>query len=86
MKASTEMIHLLDEYHGQINGMFTCDEHLAGKDPSQGTELCTVVEYLFSLEVLISVLGDAALADRLERIAFKRPTGDIYRGYVGASV
>src|SRR5919198_240212 len=60
----------LDRYHGQVTGVFSGDEHYAGKDPTQGTELCAVVEYMFSLEVLLSILGDAALGDRLERIAY----------------
>jgi hypothetical protein len=61
---------ILDKYHGQATGMFTCDEHLAGRNPSQGTELCTVVETMFSLEVLLSILGDPELAEQLERITF----------------
>lgn len=60
----------LDTYHGQATGIFTGDEHYAGLNPSQGTELCAVVEYLFSLEVLLSILGEPSLGDRLERIAF----------------
>jgi uncharacterized protein len=61
---------MLDEYHGLPNGMFSADEHLAGSDPSQGTELCTVVEAMFSYEQDFAILGDAALADRLERVAY----------------
>ena len=64
------MLGILDRYHGQVTGMFTGDECLAGKNPVQGTELCAVVEFLFSLEVLLSVFGDAAFGDRLERVAF----------------
>jgi hypothetical protein len=64
------MLALLDRYHGQVTGMFTGDECLAGRNPVQGTELCSVVEFLYSLEVLASVLGDPALGDRLERVAF----------------
>lgn len=63
-------IKTLDTYHGQATGVFSGDECLAGKSPSQGTELCAVVEYMFSLEVLLSAFGDVAFADRLERIAF----------------
>jgi uncharacterized protein len=63
-------LEMLDSYHGLPNGMFSADEHLAGRSPSQGTELCTVVETMFSLEVALAVTGDAALGDRLERIAF----------------
>ena len=68
--AIVQLLDALDRYHGQATGIFSCDEHLAGPSPAQGTELCTVVEAMFSLEVLLSILGDPALADRLERIAF----------------
>ena len=64
------MLELLDRYHGQATGIFTCDEHLAGRSPSQGTELCTVVEAMYSLEVLAAILGDPRLGDRLEQLAF----------------
>jgi hypothetical protein len=66
----TKMLETLDCYHGQVTGMFTGDECLAGTNPVQGTELCAVVETLYSLEHLVSVTGDPALGDRLERIAF----------------
>ncbi|HEU0164664.1 MAG TPA: beta-L-arabinofuranosidase domain-containing protein, partial [Thermomicrobiales bacterium] len=68
--ATEQMIATLDRYHGQATGMFSCDEHLGGTSPAQGTELCAVVEYQFSLEVLLAILGDAALADRLELVTF----------------
>jgi hypothetical protein len=64
------MLALLDRYHGQATGIFTCDEHLSGRSPSQGTELCTVVEAMYSLEVLTGILGDPRLGDRLEMLAF----------------
>ncbi len=64
------MIEILDRYHGQVTGMFTGDECLAGKNPIQGTELCAVVEFLYSLEHLVSIFGDPFFADRLERVAF----------------
>lgn len=61
---------VLDRYHGQPNGMFSADEHYAGRAPTQGTELCAVVEAMYSLEQIVSVRGDTATADRLERIAY----------------
>src|SRR5438309_7126346 len=64
-RALAQQLALLDRYHGLPNGMFSCDEHLAGTDPSQGSELCSVVESMYSLEFAIAALGDAALADRL---------------------
>ncbi len=64
------LLATLDTYHGQATGVFTGDEVLAGKNPSQGTELCAVVESMFSLETLLTILGEIPFADRLERIAF----------------
>lgn len=68
--AALHIIEQLDAYHGQASGVFSGDEHLAGRSPSQGTELCAVVEYMFSLEVLLSILGIPSLADQLERITY----------------
>ncbi len=70
-----QMLAKLDEYHGLPNGMFSCDEHFAGRNPSQGSELCTVVETMFSLEQSLAILGDATLGDRLETIAFNALPG-----------
>jgi uncharacterized protein len=68
-------IAALDRYHGLPNGMFSCDEHLAGLDPSQGSELCTVVEYMFSMEQSLAITGDPMLGDRLEKLAFNALPG-----------
>ena len=65
----------LDRYHGVPNGMFSCDEHLAGLDPSHGTELCTVVETMFSMEVALATFGDPLIGDRIEKIAFNALPG-----------
>lgn len=74
-RAALRMIAELDKYHGLPNGMFSCDEHFAGLNPSQGSELCTVVEYMYSLEQSLSIVGDPALGDRLEKLAFNALPG-----------
>jgi uncharacterized protein len=60
----------LDAYHGQATGIFSGDEHLAGFSPTQGTELCAVVETMFSLEQLAAIFGDPSFGDRLEEITY----------------
>ncbi len=64
-----------DLHHGQAAGRFSCDEHLSGKSPDRGTELCTVVEEMFSLEELYAIFGDNTLADRLELLTFNALPG-----------
>ncbi len=71
------MLAELDRYHGLPNGMFSCDEHLAGPNPSQGSELCTVVEAMFSLEQALAITGSPALGDRLEQLAFNALPGTL---------
>ena len=70
-KESTYLrMHKMDRYHGQASGMFSCDECLAGLNPSRGTELCTVVEAMFSYSTIFSILGDPVFADKVEQITF----------------
>ena len=69
------MLAALDRYHGLPNGMFSCDEHFAGPDPTQGSELCSVVESMFSLETALAISGNAAFGDRLERLSFNALPG-----------
>jgi uncharacterized protein len=73
--ATAQMLAELDRWHGLPNGMFSCDEHLSGRDPSQGSELCTVVETMFSLEQALAITGNAAFGDRLEKLAFNALPG-----------
>lgn len=63
-------IESLMVHHGQAHGMFSGDEWLSGTHPSQGVELCAVVEYMFSMENLVRILGDGKFGDILEKVAF----------------
>lgn len=65
------LLSTLDELHGQATGLFSADEHLAGRHPGQGTETCAVVEFLFSLATAMEVWGiDERVVDRWERLAY----------------
>jgi uncharacterized protein len=74
-QAVARQFEMMDRYHLLPSGVHSGDEHYAGRNPSQGTELCAVVEGMFSIEQLIAILGDAALGDRLEKIAFNALPG-----------
>jgi hypothetical protein len=74
-KAVFEGIAKYDLNHGQAAGRFSGDEHLSGKSPDRGTELCSVVEYMYSLGELYEILGDNALADRLELLTYNALPG-----------
>ena len=74
-KAAFAAIEKYDLNHGQAGGRFSGDEHLSGKSPAHGTELCSVVEYMFSLEELYAIFGDNSLADRLELLTYNSLPG-----------
>ncbi|MDX2154178.1 MAG: glycoside hydrolase family 127 protein [Bryobacteraceae bacterium] len=69
-EAIYQLLKVMDEAHLLPGGVHAGDEHYAGRSPVQGTELCAVVEAMFSLEQMIAILGDPALADRLEKMTF----------------
>lgn len=61
---------ILKEYNGTAVETFTGDECLSGVSPIQGTELCAVVEQMYSYELLFAYTGDPKWAERLEVLAF----------------
>lgn len=58
------------KFNGQPQGMYGADEALHGNNPTQGSELCSAVELMFSLEKMMEITGDLEFAEHLERIAF----------------
>jgi len=82
-QAVYEGLRSLDTYHGQVGGRFGADEHLSGPKPTQGTELCGVVEEMFSMENLTEIFGDPAFADRLELLAYNSKPGTCTPDYWG---
>jgi len=61
---------ILETYNGTVAGTFSGDECLSGLDANRGTELCCVVELMYSCEVLYAIIGDNVWMERLERLAF----------------
>ena len=60
----------LRDYHGMPHGLYGADEMLHGNNPTQGSEFCSAVEMMFSMETILPVTGDVEFADHLEKIAF----------------
>jgi uncharacterized protein len=60
----------LRDVHGFVNGMYGGDEHLHGNDPTQGSELCSATEMMFSFENILPITGDVYYADYLEKITY----------------
>ncbi len=56
--------------HGLPMGIFSGDEDLHGNDPTQGVELCAIVESMYSLEKIMAITGDIQYMDALERMTY----------------
>ncbi|MCP9610913.1 glycoside hydrolase family 127 protein [Coprobacter sp. LH1063] len=55
---------------GFPTGLWGGDELLQFGNPTQGSELCTAVEMMYSLEEMLKVTGDVQWADHLERVTY----------------
>ncbi len=65
-----KLYRILKSYNGTPTGSFTGDECLSGLSPIQGTELCSIVEQMYSYEQLYIYTQDKKWIDRLEKLAF----------------
>ena len=78
--SATQQQHLLDatdkffrdmpRFISYPTGMFGGDESLRDNDPTRGSELCSAVEFMYSLEEMMKITGDPFYAEYLERITF----------------
>jgi DUF1680 family protein len=51
-------------------GIFSGDEDIHGNDPTQGVELCAIVEAMYSLEKISQITKDVQYMDALEKMTF----------------
>lgn len=64
------MLQSLFKYHGTVYSHFTGDENLSGDSPIQGSELCSVVEAMYSYEQIFAVTGNTKWLDRVEMLGY----------------
>lgn len=55
---------------GRIDGMVSGSEPLTDRSTTQGTELCAIVERILASSIAIQILGNAAIGDQLEKVAY----------------
>ena len=70
LKTASMILKTLNKYHGAVTGAINGDECLAGLSPNHGSELCSIVELMYSLEVLSKIDGTSKYQEQLERLCF----------------
>lgn len=78
-KAVQDLRHTI----GLPTGLWGGDELLRFGDPTAGSELCTAVEMMFSLEEMLEITGDVQWADHLERVAYNALPTQVTDDYSG---
>ena len=78
MRRGEKVIH---DYLGLPTGLWAGDELINYADPTRGSELCTAVEMMFSLEEMLRITGDTHWADYLERVAYNALPAQITDDY-----
>lgn len=76
--------HLMHD-HGQPYGMPSGNEKLNGISAMTGVEACSVVEQMQSCETAQMILGDPAIGDMLEEVAFNALPGAFTKDFKGHS-
>lgn len=72
----------LRKFNGMVHGLYGGDEALHGNNPTQGSELCSAVEMMFTLESILQISGGVSYADHLERIAYNALPTQIHENFV----
>ncbi len=70
-------------FNGFPNGMYGGDEALHGNNPLNGSELCSAVELMYSMEEMARTTGKCSFADYLERVAYNALPTQITDDFMG---
>ena len=70
LDAPKNALKIMRHTFGLPTGLWAGDEQVHFGDPTRGSELCTAVEMMYSLEEMLQATGDLQWADHLERVAF----------------
>lgn len=60
----------LERQYGRIDGQISGTEQLSGRHSTDGVEFCADVERIISNGIAVAILGEPALGDQLEKIAY----------------
>jgi hypothetical protein len=83
LEATARAFADIRRYNGMAHGLYGGDEALHGGNPTQGSELCSAVEMMFSLESILAITGEPTYADHLEKIAFNALPAQTMDDYSG---
>ena len=82
-EAQRKAVEIIRHTVGLPTGLWAGDEMLHWGSPVRGSELCTAVEMMYSLETTLRISGDPFWADYLERVAYNALPTQVNDSYTG---
>ena len=83
IQATKKAVHDIHNTIGLPTGLWGGDELLRFGKPTAGSELCTAVEMMYSLEEMLEITGDIQWADYLERVTYNALPTQVTDDYSG---
>ncbi|MBQ9184796.1 MAG: glycoside hydrolase family 127 protein [Bacteroidales bacterium] len=83
LEAPHQAVKTIRHTVGFPTGLWAGDEMLHFGLPTRGSELCTAVEMMYSLEEMLRITGDIRWADYLERVAYNALPSQINDDFTG---
>ncbi len=81
LQAATNGFAKVDRDQLLADGLHSCTEQLRGKDALDSHETCDITDHTWALSYLLQANGDAAYADRIEKIMFNAAPGAITKDF-----
>ena len=81
LNATLKQIDKIYKYHGLAHGLYSCNEHVAGKKAGGLHETCNMTDMLWTLGYVFKATGDVKYADLMEKIFFNPGLGAITKDF-----
>jgi hypothetical protein len=71
----------IDKYHMMVDGVNVSSEHLEPVTTQETHETCDISDYTWNISYLLKATGNAAYADKIERVAFNAAPGSVAKDF-----
>ncbi|MEP7278606.1 MAG: beta-L-arabinofuranosidase domain-containing protein [Bacteroidota bacterium] len=81
LRPSIAAFKKLDTYHTLVSGVNVSSEHIEPVTTQESGEICDISDYSWNIAYLLKATGNAAYADKIERVAFNAAPGSVTKDF-----